>query len=317
MADLSGLRVRCPCHTYAAMRPDSVLPARRRGAAAVALAAAAFCCVTGENLPVGLLQVMSASLRTSLSATGLLVTIYALVVVATSVPLTHLTRRVPRRFLLSGALAVFVAGSLATAVAPDYGWLMAARVVMALSHALFWSVVAVVAAGLFPPAERGRAIAGVMSGGTFALLFGVPAGTWIGQHAGWRLSFAAVSFAAMATAAAVAVLIPTRRPSDNHAAAGTDPDALGYGLLVAVAVLAIAGTFTAYTYVSAFLTRVSGLPSADIPLVLLLAGLRGTPLAGGLLATVALAALLTETFAGPAIRRIGQRARNPDRHAVR
>lgn len=63
--------------------PDGVtgvLPPRRRLAAAGALGAAAFCYVTGESLPVGLLPVMSASLRSSLSATGLLVTIYALVV---------------------------------------------------------------------------------------------------------------------------------------------------------------------------------------------------------------------------------------------
>jgi DHA1 family inner membrane transport protein len=215
---------------------------------------------------------MSAGLRSSLSATGLLVTVYALVVVATSAPLTHLTRHVPRRFLLSALLGVFVAGSLTAAAAPDYGWLVAARVVTALSHAVFWSVVAVTAAGLFPARQRGLAVAGVLSGGTLALVLGVPAGTWIGQHAGWRVSFVAVSGVGLAVAAAVAVLIPARRPSGNHAAAGTSPDALGYRLLVTATFLAIAGTFTAYTYVSAFLTRVSGLPEGDVPLVLLLGG---------------------------------------------
>lgn len=245
----------------------------RRLAAAGALGAAAFCYATSENLPVGLLPVISASLRSSLPATGLLVTIYALVVVATSAPLTYLTRDFPRRFLLSALLGVFVAGTLAAAVAPNYGWLAGARVVTALSHAVFWSIVAVTAAGLFPAAERGRAIAVVASSGTLAILLGVPAGTWIGQHAGWRVSFFALSGVGLAVAAAVVVLIPTRRPSENHAATGTNPDAIGYGLLVAATFLALAGTFTAYTYVSAFLTRVSGLPAADVPPVLLLAGL--------------------------------------------
>jgi predicted MFS family arabinose efflux permease len=249
-----------------------VLPARRRLAAAAALGAAAFCYVTCENLPIGLLPVMSASLRSSLSVTGLLVTIYAVVVVAASAPLTYLTRHVPRRFLLTGLLGIFVAGTLATAVAPDYGWVVAARVVTALSQAVFLSIAVVAAAGLFPAAERGRAVAGVMSGGALAILLGVPAGTWIGQHAGWRMSFAVLSGAGLVMVVAVVALVPARRPSDNHAAAGTEPDALGYGLLVAVTTLAIAGTFTAYTYVSAFLTRVSGLPAGDVPLVLLLCG---------------------------------------------
>jgi len=248
------------------------LSARRRLAAAGALSAAAFCIATGENLPVGLLPLMAASLHSSLSATGLLVTIYALVVVGMSAPLTYLTRHVPRRFLLSGLLGVFVAGTLGAAAAPGYGWLMAARVVTALSHAVFWSIVAVAAAGLFPVRERGRAIAGVASGGTLALILGVPGGTWIGQHAGWRMSFVAVSCAGLAVAAAVIALVPTRRPSENHAAAGTHPDALGYVLLVTATLLAVAGTFTAYTYVSAFLTRVSDLPFGDVPAVLLLGG---------------------------------------------
>jgi predicted MFS family arabinose efflux permease len=250
-----------------------VLPPRRRLAAAGALAAAAFCYVICDNLPIGLLPAMSASLHTSLSATGLLVTVYALVVVVASAPLTYLTRNVPRRFLLSGLLGVFVAGNLAAAVAPDYGWLVATRVVTAMTQAVFWSIAPVAAAGLFPAGEPGRAVAWFSSGAPLALLLGLPAGTWIGQHAGWRLSFAALAGVGLAAAAAVIVLIPARRPSDNHAAAGTDPDAIGYGLLVIATLLAIAGTFTAYTYISAFLTRVSGLPAGDVPLVLLLGGL--------------------------------------------
>jgi DHA1 family inner membrane transport protein len=256
--------------------PDDVtgvLPPRRRLAAAGALGAAAFCFVTGENLPVGLLPVMSGSLRSSLSATGLLVTVYAVAVVVASAPLTYLTRRVRRRFLLVGLLGVFVAGTLAAAAAPGYGWLMAARVVTALSQAVFWSIAAVAAAGMFPADERGWAVTVALSGGPLAILLGVPAGTWIGQHAGWRVSFVVVSGLGLTVAAVLAVLIPARRPLESHAAAGTDPDALRYGLLVVATLLYVAGTFTAYTYVSAFLTRVSGLPAADVPPVLLLGGL--------------------------------------------
>ena len=227
----------------------------------------------GDTLPVGLLPVMSASLRSSLAATGLLVTIYALVVVVASAPLTHLTRRVPRRFLLSGLLGVFVAGTLAAAAAPGYWWLMAVRVVTALSQAVFWPIVMVEAAGLFPAGERGRVVAMVSLGAPLAILLGVPGGTWIGQHSGWRVSFVAVAGVGLAVAAAVAALVPTRRPSEGHAAAGTDPDALGYWLLVTGTVLTVAGAFTAYTYVSAFLTKVSGLPEGVVPLALLLAGI--------------------------------------------
>jgi DHA1 family inner membrane transport protein len=246
---------------------------------------------------------MSASLHSSLSATGLLVTIYAAVVVVASAPLTYATRRVPRRLLLSGLLGVFVAGTLAAAAVPGYGWLMAARVLAALSQAVFWSVVFVVAAGMFPAGERGRAVAVVGSGATLAFLIGVPAGTWIGQHAGWRVAFVAVAGVALAVAAAVVVLVPARGPSENHAAAGTAPDALGYGLLVTATVLAVAGTYTGFTYVSAFLTKVSGLPAGDVPVVLLLGGvasLAGVGCSGLLLSRNPRAALLAPAAILPA-----------------
>ena len=252
-------------------------PASRRPVAAVlalaALSGAAFCFVTGENLPVGLLPQLSAGLRISLSAVGLLVTIYAVVVIAVSAPLTHLTRGVPRRPLMSGMLAVFVVGTLAASAAPTYAWLVAARVAIALAQALFWSIVAVVAVGLFPPQARGRAVAGVFAGSSIALILGIPAGTWIGQEFGWRLAFAGLSGLGLLDLAALAVLLPAGHHEEGHTAVGTQPDARRYRLSVLTTILCVSGSFTAYTYVTAFLTRVSGLPLRAVAPVLLLTGL--------------------------------------------
>jgi DHA1 family inner membrane transport protein len=242
-------------------------------AALGALGGAAFCFVTGENLPVGLLPQLSSGLRVSLSAVGLLVTIYALVVVAVSAPLTHLTRSFPRRPLLAGLLATFVLGTLAVSAAPSYGWLIAARVVIALAQALFWSIVAVVAVGLFPAHARGKAVAGVFAGSSIALILGIPAGTWIGQLAGWRLAFVGLSGLGLIDLAALAVLVPSMRSGEGHAAVGTHPDARRYLLTVLTTTLCVSGSFTAYTYVTAFLTRVSGLPLRAVAPVLLLTGI--------------------------------------------
>ncbi|MGA3354239.1 MAG: MFS transporter [Acidimicrobiales bacterium] len=252
------------------------LRARRPLAAVGALAAlggSAFCFVTGESLPVGLLPELSASLHSSLSATGLLVTAYALVSVVASAPLTHLTRHVPRRSLLSGLLGVFVVATLGAAAAPDYWLLMAARIVTALSQAVFWSIAPVTAAGLFPPAKRGRAIAGVLASGPIAILLGVPAGTWIGLQAGWRVPFVVLSGLGLAGIVAVVLLIPPTKPSESRVAAGSHPDARRFWMGAVAMVLAVSATFTAYTYITAFLTRVSGIPEGDVPAVLLLSGL--------------------------------------------
>jgi MFS transporter, DHA1 family, inner membrane transport protein len=111
--------------------------------ALAALGVAAFCFITGESLPIGLLPEMSRSLHSSLSQTGLLVTAYAVVVVLASAPLTHLTRDVPRRLLLSVLLGTLAVGTLAASAAPSYALLLAARLVTALAQAVFWSVAAV------------------------------------------------------------------------------------------------------------------------------------------------------------------------------
>jgi DHA1 family inner membrane transport protein len=241
--------------------------------ALAALGGAAFCFVTGESLPVGLLPQLSAGLRVSLSAVGLLVTIYAVVVVAVSAPLTHLSGRFPRRQVMSGLLAIFVLGTLAASAAPSYGWLIAARVVIALAQALFWSIVAVVAVGLFPPRFRGRAVAGTFAGSSIALILGVPAGTFVGQLAGWRLAFVGLSGLGLLDLAALAVLLPSMRSGEGHAAVGTHPDARRYRLTVLTTILCVGGSFTAYTYITAFLTRVSGLPLRAVAPVLLLTGI--------------------------------------------
>jgi DHA1 family inner membrane transport protein len=268
-----------------AAAPDETLGSRHPVAAVAALAAlggAALCFVTGESLPVGLLPQLSAGLGVSISTVGLLVTIYAVVVVTVSAPLTHLTRGVPRRPLLTGLLATFALGTLAAAAAPSYGWLVAARVVTALAQAIFWSIVAVVAVGLFPARFRGRVVAGVFAGSSIALILGVPAGTWIGQQAGWRLPFVGLSGLGLLDLAALAVLLPSTRWDEGHAAAGTNPDARRYRLTVLTTVLCVSGSFTAYTYVTAFLTRVSGLPLHAVAPVLLLTGIAD---AGGIVGT--------------------------------
>ena len=177
--------------------PDWLSGARRRFgsravAALAALTVATLCISTTENLPSGLLPQMSAGLGVSLFAAGQLVTAYALTVLLCTLPLTHVTRRIARRPLLIGLMALFTLANLGSALAPDYGLLLASRIVTALVHALFWAVVTVVAAGLFAPAVRGRVLAVVNGAASFALVAGVPAGTWIGQEAGWRAAFWAI-----------------------------------------------------------------------------------------------------------------------------
>ncbi|GFJ86066.1 MFS transporter [Phytohabitans houttuyneae] len=255
----------------------------RANGALVALSVAAFTFVTTEVLPIGLLTVMADDLDRSDTQIGLLVTGYAAVVVVASIPLTRFTVHIPRRQLITAALAVFVAATLVTAVAQTYWVLLAARLATALTQALFWSVVASTATGLFPPDVRGRAVARLAVGASLSPVVGVPVGTWIGQQAGWRVAFVVMAGVGLATCVAVAVLVPTIPPAEGGAARGTAPDARRYAILVVACAVGVAGFLTAYTYVTPFLLDVSGFaPAALGPLLLVigLAGVAGTLIVG-------------------------------------
>ncbi|WP_169948650.1 MFS transporter [Microbispora sp. H11081] len=273
---------------------------RRAAWALVALAVGAFTYVTAEVLPIGLLTVMAADLDRSPSETGLLVTGYAAVVVLASLPLTRLTQRVPRRRLLTATLAVFVAGMLLTAVAPNYPTLLAARLLVAATQALFWSVATPAAAAMFPPEKRGRAIARMSIGSALGPVLGVPAGTWLGQQVGWRTAFALAAAVGLVTCVTVAALMPGPRQAGagverHEPGRGATPDGRRYALLIVATVIGVGGYLTAYTYITPFLLEFGGFsPGALSPLLLAsgIAGVTGTVIVGRLLDSRPRAALI-------------------------
>lgn len=258
--------------------PNASPAARTRAAALTAFGAltlATFCFVTSENLPAGLLPLIAEDLQSSLSAVGLLVTGYGLTVAVVSVPLTRATRRIPRRLLLSGLLAVFVGASLGSTLAPTIELLMLSRVVSALAHAVFWAVAVVTAAGLFPPEVRGRVVSAVFGASSVATVLGVPAGSWLGERAGWRSAFLVLTCLGVLAFAAIAALLPNTPVGQGHAERATDPDRRRFAILLAVAGLAIAGLSAATTYTVPFLLEVSNFSGEAIGPLLFLRGAAG------------------------------------------
>jgi DHA1 family inner membrane transport protein len=151
-----------------------------------ALTAGAFGIGVTEFVIMGLLLEVSADLGVTIATAGLLISGYALGVVVGAPILTVLTGRSPHKRVLIGLMAIFTAGNLACALAPSYGFLMAARVLTALAHGTFFGVGSVVATELVPVDRKASAIAMMFTGLTVANILGVPLGTWIGQQLGWR-----------------------------------------------------------------------------------------------------------------------------------
>ncbi|MCU4186576.1 MFS transporter [Acidiferrimicrobium sp. IK] len=251
---------------------------RRHGLAVAALASAAFVYVTAEGLPVGLLGQMSGGLHSSVSAIGLLVTVYAGVAGLAAVPVTAWMDRRDRRHVVVGAVSLLAVSQLVMAVAPNYAGVLAARVVCALAHGVFWSMLAPVAARLAPPGRAGRATAMVFVGNSLALVAGIPIASAIGQAAGWRVAMAAMGAVAAVSAGALWVTMPSLPAvgarQGLRAVKGLLQDR-GLAALCAITALAVIGHFGAYTYITSLIRRDAGLAGFAVSAVLFVYGAAG------------------------------------------
>ncbi|MDX3434213.1 MFS transporter [Streptomyces sp. ME01-18a] len=247
---------------------------------------AAFTFNTAENLPIGLLELISESLRTSVPAVGLLVTGYGVTVAVASVPLAHVTRNMPRRYVLSGLLAALVVSSVVASLAPSYWLLLVARLLTALAQALFWAVMGPAAVGLFASEVRGRVVGALSVAGSLALVLGVPVGTWLGQWTDWPVPVGMLGVLGLVSLVTVAVLLPTSRPEEEPAAYGSSPDARRFKSVLAAGALSATGAFAGFTYIVKFLRDVSGFAPSTVSVLFVAFGvacLAGVSITGALL----------------------------------
>ena len=239
-----------------------------------ALALAAFAIGTSEFVIVGLLPDLARDLGVGIPSAGLLVTGYAMGVVIGAPILAVGTARLPRRAALRGLIGTYAAGNLLCAIAPSYALLMGARVLTALCHGAFFGIGSIVAAELVSPAKRGQAIAIMFSGLTLANVLGVPAGTALGQRAGWRAAFWCVVALALAATAAIAWALP-RLPRPQAAGLLAEFRVLRkpqVALAMLMSVLLSASLFSVLTYVTPMLEGVTHVSPATVTWLLLLFG---------------------------------------------
>jgi predicted MFS family arabinose efflux permease len=185
-----------------------------------ALAVAGFVTILTEALPAGLLPQIGASLDVSEAMAGQWISIYALGSLLAAIPLTAATRSWRRRPLLLGAIIGFAIANLVTAMTASFIVAMAARFVGGVSAGLLWALLAGYAVRMAPPDLAGRAMAIAMAGTPLALSIGIPAGTFLGNLAGWRLTFGLLSVIALLLAGWIIAKVPdfpgepvTQRPS--------------------------------------------------------------------------------------------------------
>ena len=241
-----------------------------------ALALAAFAIGTAEFIISGILPPLAADLAVSIPTAGLLVSAYAVGVAIGGPLLTLATARIPPKTLIVSLMAIFALAQGLCAIAPDYGLLLAARIVSSASHGVFFGAGNIVVSKLVPFERRGAAFSLFIGGITIANLLGLPGGSAIGNAFGWRMAFAAVGLlGAVATLVLIARLPTSREEQHERTTFGSQVKALGHQqvllsyltiAIVMVAVLAFG------TYQVPVLLEVTGVDPSIVPLYLLLGG---------------------------------------------
>ena len=240
-----------------------------------ALFASTFIAVTTEVAPVGLLIDMSQAFQISEGHAGLAVSAYALLVAFGAVPLTILTGRMDRKFLMLLCLIGYVVSNLISALAPSFLVLCLGRALGGAAHALLMSIASAYAAYLVPEKMTGRAISFVYGGTSLGSVLGVPGAAAIGHFAGWRVALYIMTGLSLLLTLFIALYLPRVR-----APAGGSPQLptvrSRYAMRIFLVVVAVDAVFffahnLLYTYVSPLLLQ-HGLSESMLSVALLLTG---------------------------------------------
>jgi len=243
--------------------------------ALLALTLSAFAIGTTEFVIVGLIPTIATDLGVDLPSAGLLVSLYALGVAVGAPVLTALSGKWPRKTLLLSLMALFTVGNLLAWQAPGYESLIVARVLTGLAHGVFFSIGSTLATGLVPKEKAAGAIAILFTGLTVALVTGVPLGTFIGQHFGWRNTFLLVSALGAIAFLGSLAFVPSGLRHTRPASLAEQLRVLARPrllLVYAMTAVGYGGTFTAFTFLAPILREVSGFSADAVSLVLLVYG---------------------------------------------
>ena len=235
---------------------------------------ASFMLGMSEFVVVGILPDIASGLKVSEVTVGNLVAIFAFVY-APCTPLgSALSARFPRFLTYLTLMGVFLVGNILCAFAPNYPVLLIARLLIASVSGTLVAISMTFAPDVTTDKYRTKFIAWVFSGFSIASVVGVPAGTWVANTFGWRVTFALVSVLTAVLMASMAVSLPR----NSH------PAKIGFlrqfrlffdrriQLGVADVVFGAAASYVFYTYLTPIMRDEIGVPEHMISIGLVIYG---------------------------------------------
>lgn len=249
----------------------------------VGLTLSTFIFNTSEFIPIALLTDIGGDFGLTEAQAGMLISVYAWVVMALSLPLMLITSKMEMRRLLLGVMAVFISFQVMSYFSTSFGMLMLSRIGVACAHSIFWSIISIVAVRMVPESHKSIALSMIVTGSSIAMILGLPLGRVIGLSLGWRMTFLTICAVALFVFLYLFSLLP-KVPSGGGMTVKDLPAMLRNKVLIGIFITTAAfatGYYTTYSYIEPFLQQVGRMSEGQITMTLMIFG--GAGIVGSLL----------------------------------
>lgn len=224
---------------------------------------------------MSILSVAAAGLQVSVPEAGHFISAYALGVCFGAVMLTFLAQGHSLKSLLIALMLIMCFGNMLAAVAPNYGFMIAARFISGLPHGGYFGVAGIVAKRLASKKKQVQAVAIMISGMTVANLLGIPLAAYITHIVSWHMLFAMVVGWGLWTVYCIHKWVPNvsvKQSTDLKSQFAFLKKPLPWLLMITI-MLGNGGIFCWYSYISPIMLHEAGFSAAQMSWVMVVAGL--------------------------------------------
>ena len=211
---------------------------------------------------------------------GLLVSAYTLSAGLSGLMAATYIDRFSRKQLLLTMYTLFGLATLACGLAPDYFWLMAARIAAGLFGGVLSALAQTIVADVIPFERRGRAMSVVMTSFSVSTVAGVPLGLFLAAHFSWHAPFFGIALLVGLLAWGAWQTLPRLDAHLHH------PERVnvwrGIGQVLAepnhlkafgVSGLMMFASFSVIPYITIYLQSNAGMQTDEVPWIYLYGGL--------------------------------------------
>ena len=210
---------------------------------------------------------------------GLLVSAYTLSAGFSGLMAATYIDRFSRKQLLLVMYGLFGLATLACALAPDYVWLMVARVAAGLFGGVLSALSQTIVADVIPFEGRGRAMSVVMTSFSVSTVAGVPLGLFLAAHFNWHAPFVGIAALVGLLALGAWQALPRLDAHLHHPERVSVWRGIGQVLAepnhlkaFAVSGLMMFAAFTVIPYITIYLQSNAGMQASEVPWIYLCGG---------------------------------------------